>query len=302
MTGQPYEVSGVRYTPREDPHYDRVGMASWYGELFHGRRTANGEIYDMERLSAASPTLPLPVYVRVTNLANNRSLVLRVNDRGPYASSRIMDVSRRAAELLDFRSNGTTQVRVQYLGPAPLNGDDSYERQYAASQRWTHYASATSGQLPADPAAVGSLPKIAAPIAQADAPSFPATSQPINAAAVPTLRWRASAVAPARQVARNTRLSEQVPTKTEASRPDPGSAPSPAGLLIQAGSFKSKDNADRARSELAAIGPVDVAPIAVSGQPFFRVRVGPFASQAEATSALERVTGAGYAGAKLVPN
>ena len=89
--GEPYEVAGIRYTPREDPSYDRVGRASWYGELFHGRRTANGEIYDMDRLSAAHPTLPLPVYAQVTNLANGRTIVVRINDRGPYARDRVID-------------------------------------------------------------------------------------------------------------------------------------------------------------------------------------------------------------------
>ena len=97
VTGPAYRVDGVWYRPQENPAYDRVGTASWYGELFHGRRTANGEIYDMDRLSAASPTLPMPVYARVTNLQNRRSIIVRVNDRGPYRSDRIIDLSRRSA-------------------------------------------------------------------------------------------------------------------------------------------------------------------------------------------------------------
>ncbi len=119
QVGKPYQVGSLVYTPREDPGYDRVGSASWYGELFHGRRTANGEIYDMDRLSAAHPTLPLPVYARVTNLNNGRTIVVRINDRGPYASDRIIDLSRRSAELLGFRNHGTATVRVKYLGRAP---------------------------------------------------------------------------------------------------------------------------------------------------------------------------------------
>jgi rare lipoprotein A len=125
--GQPYDIAGVRYYPREDPSYDRTGQASWYGELFHGRRTANGEIYDMDRLSAAHPTLPLPVYAQVTNLRNGRSIVVRVNDRGPFANDRIIDLSRRSADALGFRREGTAPVRVRYLRRAPLSGDDSYE-------------------------------------------------------------------------------------------------------------------------------------------------------------------------------
>ena len=146
MLGKPYQVGGMWYTPREEPGYNRVGRASWYGELFHGRRTANGEIYDMDRLSAASPTLPLPVYAQVTNLANGRTIVVRVNDRGPYANDRIMDLSRRSAEVLGFRGNGTALVRVKYLGRAPLNGDDHYEQRFLASQSFMQVAAKGKSQ------------------------------------------------------------------------------------------------------------------------------------------------------------
>ncbi|MCE2519101.1 MAG: septal ring lytic transglycosylase RlpA family protein [Alphaproteobacteria bacterium] len=111
--GQPYEIKGVWYHPAEDPFYDEEGIASWYGEPFHGQLTANGEIYDMNELTAAHKTLPMPVYVRVTNLENGRSLVLRVNDRGPFIAGRIIDVSRRGAQLLGFEGKGTARVRVQ---------------------------------------------------------------------------------------------------------------------------------------------------------------------------------------------
>ena len=113
--GNPYEINGIWYYPEEDPYYDEVGIASWYGEPFHGRTTANGDIYDMNELTAAHKTLPMPIYVRVTNLENGRSLVLKVNDRGPFAEGRIIDVSRRAAQLLDFSVQGIVQVRVQVV-------------------------------------------------------------------------------------------------------------------------------------------------------------------------------------------
>ena len=134
--GSPYQIDGRWYRPREEPNYDEVGVASWYGLMFHGRYTANREIYDMDALTAAHPTLPLPSYVRVTNRNNGRSLILRVNDRGPYANDRIIDLSRKAARLLGFEKGGTAPVRVTYLRPAPLNGDDSLERRYLAQQRW----------------------------------------------------------------------------------------------------------------------------------------------------------------------
>ncbi|MGI9380576.1 MAG: septal ring lytic transglycosylase RlpA family protein [Methyloligellaceae bacterium] len=135
--GNPYFIKGRRYVPRVDRSYDRVGIASWYGTDFHGRRTANGEVYDMNALTAAHPTLPMPVYGRVTNLQNGRTIVVRINDRGPYAHNRVIDLSRRSAELLGFKNKGTAKVRVTYLGRAPLNGDDRYERRFLAHQAWS---------------------------------------------------------------------------------------------------------------------------------------------------------------------
>jgi rare lipoprotein A len=303
--GQPYQVAGVWYYPREDPAYNRVGKASWYGELFHGRRTANGEIYDMERLSAAHPTLPLPVYARVTNLENNRSIVVRVNDRGPYANDRVMDVSRRSAELLGFRDKGTAQVRVQYLARAPLNGDDSYERRYLASQSWMQYASGGKTKLDAsEPIAVGSIaanePTPPTPEAKGSAASDWKVSTALGAKMPPLepapLAWQPSAQAspptPKHQVRVLAGGAEVLPKSD--------SLPAVKGLSIQAGSFKSKENADKARAKLSGIASVDVAPLAVGGETYFRVRVGPFRDETEAVSALARVTEAGYDGAKIV--
>ena len=102
-------------------------MASWYGDAFHGRRTANGEIYDKDSLSAAHPTMPLPSYARVTNLGNGHSIIVRVNDRGPYHGGRVMDVSSRVADVLDFKGAGTARVKVEYVGRAPLEGSDDVE-------------------------------------------------------------------------------------------------------------------------------------------------------------------------------
>ncbi len=125
--GNPYQIAGNWFYPTENESYDETGIASWYGRDFHGRRTANGEIYDMDALTAAHPTLPLPIYARVINLENSREIVVRINDRGPYAHDRIIDLSRMSAEALGFSDQGTTRVRVTYLGRAPLDGDDSWE-------------------------------------------------------------------------------------------------------------------------------------------------------------------------------
>ena len=113
--GNPYKIMGRWYYPKEDYSYSEVGIASWYGEDFHAQKTANGEKYDMNTLTAAHRTLPLPSIVRVTNLENGRSLVLRVNDRGPYAKDRIIDISKRGAQLLGYQTKGTAKVRVEIM-------------------------------------------------------------------------------------------------------------------------------------------------------------------------------------------
>jgi rare lipoprotein A len=131
--GKPYVVGGQTYTPEENRHYRGEGLASWYGDDFHGRLTANGEIYDMEAISAAHPTMPMPSYARVTNLSSGKSLIVRVNDRGPYHANREIDVSSKAAELLGFKRMGTARVRVEYVGAAPIEGTD--DRQLIATLR-----------------------------------------------------------------------------------------------------------------------------------------------------------------------
>lgn len=123
LVGKPYQIAGKTYYPSERP-YSAVGLASWYGSDFHGRKTANGEVFDRGSISAAHPTMPLPSYARVTNLRNSRSMIVRVNDRGPYHGGRVMDVSQRVAEALDFHRIGTARVKVDYVGRAGLNGSD----------------------------------------------------------------------------------------------------------------------------------------------------------------------------------
>lgn len=122
--GKPYVVAGRVYVPQDNPNYTATGYASWYGSDFHGRYTANGEIFDKNSISAAHPTMPLPSYARVTNLANHKSIVVRVNDRGPFARGRLIDVSVKTAKLLGFYGHGVTKVKVDYVGRAPLQGSD----------------------------------------------------------------------------------------------------------------------------------------------------------------------------------
>jgi rare lipoprotein A len=122
--GKPYAINGRTYVPEDNPHYRAEGVASWYGRDFHGRLTANGEVYDMHSISAAHTTLPMPCYVRVTNLNNGRSIIVRVNDRGPYHRDRVIDLSIGTAKALDFYHRGIARVRVEYVGRAPIEGSD----------------------------------------------------------------------------------------------------------------------------------------------------------------------------------
>ncbi len=131
--GRPYTISGQRFVPRRDDNYDEIGIGSWYGPNFHGRPTANGEIFDQNEMTAAHTTLPIPSIVEVTNLENGRSVIVRLNDRGPFVDDRIIDLSRAAAEALDYRSRGLARVRVRYLGPAQPNAEPP-QRHYHMAQ------------------------------------------------------------------------------------------------------------------------------------------------------------------------
>lgn len=147
-TMRPYQVKGVWYYPKDDPRYDEVGVASWYGDQFHNRQTSDGEIFDMWIPSAAHKTLPIPCIVSVTNLENGRTIKVRVNDRGPFVSGRIIDLSRAAATELGFLNKGTARVRVRYLGPADSRPDRSLglaltsARPSSGEGRWTVQAGA----------------------------------------------------------------------------------------------------------------------------------------------------------------
>ena len=147
--GNPYKVAGVWYYPKEEPYYDETGYASWYGKDFHGKLTANGEVYNMNALTAAHKTLPMPSYVKVTNLDNNRSIVLRVNDRGPFVAGRLIDVSRRGAQLLGFQKQGVTRVRIQASDERGRVARGPARRQVAQSRQQTQTQSQQAAAAPA---------------------------------------------------------------------------------------------------------------------------------------------------------
>lgn len=259
--GTPYQINGIWYTPAEDFFYDEIGEASWYGPGFHGRTTANGETFDRRALTAAHPTLQMPTLVRVTNLENGRSLVLRINDRGPFAHSRLIDVSERAAELLGFREAGVATVRVQVLT------DESQELASLAGRR--------------ERDAIASAPPAAPPAA-------PVAREPaVVVAAPPPVAVPAPVAEPAATPARPT--------------PDPAPQFTGTGrFYVLAGAFTVEQNARRVESALSRYGPVSIDQATVDGTLFHRVRVGPFANMREANAALGRVLATGIEDARVV--
>lgn len=188
-TGKPYKVAGKTYVPRHNEKYTAVGTASWYGADFHGRLTANGEVFDKHSIAAAHPTLPLPSYVRVTNLSNNRSMVVRVNDRGPFHGGRIIDVSRSVADALDFRRAGTAQVKVEYVGRASLRGSD--DRKLLATLQ---IDGRPAGGAPAVPAAAPVMVASTEPVQPAPATAVPTMAYASPAAQAPVAAAADSAI------------------------------------------------------------------------------------------------------------
>ncbi len=297
--------------------------------MFHGRRTANGEIYDMEALTAAHPTLPLPSLARVTNLENGRSLVVRINDRGPYVGGRAIDLSWAVASLLQVEIAGTAPVRIQYLGPAPLDGDDSYERQVLAHQSWAgprvafaaspakamrYRRSASTASYQAAPrrerAAANPAPVPAEAAFWPDEAAAAPASRPLRpTASLPAATHLASASPEPVQSARRTGFadmpSETSPIRREAA---PGRAASNgAGAVrqrrayVDAGLFPDRRMAERLASTLTGLAPVAVEPETISGTTLHRLRVGPFATESDAAAAVARMRAAGLTGAYVQP-
>ena len=264
--GQPYQIDNVWYYPREQPDYDETGIASWYGPAFYGRKTANGEIYTGDMLTAAHKTLPMPVNVRVTNLDNGKSLVVRVNDRGPYARGRIIDLSKRAAELLDVVKAGTARVRVTYMGRSNLNGGAPPSETPPAIA--DALPAAPSGKV--DSAALGILPGVAvsAPARVASLPSPTSIPAEMFADAQPTGQVTNVAV------------------------------PAATRLYVQVGAFSKMENAQAMLKKLG--GDLRISPLQRGGQTLYRVRSNALGSVKEADTALSRISGAGANDAHIV--
>ena len=280
--GKPYQISGVWYYPQEDFEYDETGIASWYGTKFHGRKTANGETYDMNALTAAHRTLPMPNFVRVTNLENGRSLILRVNDRGPFARGRIIDISRRGAQLLGFQKQGTARVRVQVMA-------DRTRAFKARIRNQTDLAKVGS------PITVDRLPKAKV---QSQALPPPTDSTPdAEIASLPTVQSQTPPAPPAPPL---PSVAPTVEKEFKLSGDVMQSAKVDTNIYIQAGAFSLFDNASRVRARLAPLGDVKLSQVLVNGRDMYRVRVGPLTDVNKADQMLMAVAEAGYKNAKII--
>jgi len=288
--GKPYQIAGVWYYPQEDYEYDESGIASWYGAKFHGRQTANGEIYDMNALTAAHRTLPMPSFVRVTNLENGRSLILRLNDRGPFARGRIIDISRRGAQLLNFQRQGTARVRVQILA----------DQTRALKTRITNQAQLakagspiTVDRLPKPKVQAQSLPPVGgAPVGattpsptdstQSPQPVIQSVTTPETLPSPPPVTEVAAVEEPV--ISENVEVAPAVNTN----------------IFVQAGAFSRFDNANRVKARLSSFGDVNLSQVLVKGRDLYRVRLGPIENVGEADRVLAVVASAGYPEARII--
>jgi rare lipoprotein A len=281
--GQPYKIDGVTYTPKEDFNHVETGVASWYGPGFHGKSTANGERYDQTDRTAAHRTLQMPSIVRVTNLSNGLSTVVRINDRGPFASNRVIDLSRTAAQELDVIRNGTARVRIEQLQAESLAVKDVAINGGGPTEQHAVLAQLASGKrAPQQPQQVM------------------ATAQPeVTSAAAPVQAgWPANPRNPA--VAQ-----EQAPAPSGKGGPTistlaSASPTASAGFYVQTGSFSTAENAGRQREAVRSYGSSEISQASASGRDVYRVRLGPYTTADAAGIVADRLKRSGYGDARVV--
>jgi rare lipoprotein A len=257
--GRPYQVAGRWFTPKEQPGYDKKGQASWYGEAFHARKTSNGEWFDMADLTAAHPTLPLPSYAKVTNLENGKVVVVRINDRGPFVGTRLIDLSKRTSEYLGFKHKGKAMVRVQWIAEAPL--DDKGYRHLAMM----------NGQLKR-----GSSMR---QLTQTASRATPANTQVAEGESV------------------DEPAAETVAYKAPATEPEPTFVS--AGYVIHVATFGKRANADAAYEFLQDTAQVQMFQFQGGDAPLYRLQTVTVADQEEAHSILQQIHAVGFPDAKI---
>lgn len=308
--GSPYKIDGVWYTPQEEFTHVETGVASWYGPGFHGKSTANGERYDQTERTAAHRTLQMPAIVRVTNLENGRSTVVRINDRGPFARNRVIDLSRSAADELDIVRTGTARVRIDQLQAESLAVKEVALSGGGPSEQMTAVAQVSSGKAtapaaapvqavayvppapPPPPAAPPPAPVVQPPVMQ------PPVVQPVAVPAVAPAVWTPSRPSP-----------EAFPvSSSESARPTVASLVednvrhTAGGFYVQAGAFASAENAERQRAAVSSYGATEISQGSAAGRALYRVRLGPYSTPDAAGIVADRLKRSGYGDARVVAN
>jgi rare lipoprotein A len=322
--GKPYTIKGRTYYPEHDPNYEEEGIASWYGPGFHGESTANGERFDKMAMTAAHRTLPLPSIVNVTNLKNNKTVVVRVNDRGPFASDRIIDLSKRAAQEIDMIGAGTAKVRVEYLPEASMRYVAMLKSGYAPASISIESVMVASSDTAAQsvttienpPPSGGWWDKLN-PIASAQAaqPNSSATIEtvPVETTVTDTLppldkapppepvpAWASKPSATPSATRSPFDVLKDDPKYGAAVAPPPPSAVAGA-YYVQLGVFGVKANADQLAAKFQDIANVSVEPVSASpGKTLYRVRLGPFIDQTAASEMLGRARSMGIKDARII--
>jgi len=274
--GTPYQIKNVWYYPKIDYEYDETGIASWYGPNFHQKRTANGEIFDQNAITAAHRTLPMPSVVRVTNLENGRSLIVRINDRGPFAHGRIIDLSRRSAQLLGFARKGTAKTRVQILAAESK----------AIAQK------AKGGYTAAIPPIANNAPS---------PPAVPMTN--VSVKTLPVIPGMKTAVQKTPEVLKSEirkKNSAIKLTKLSKSRNIVQLPVEKSEIYVQVASFRRKVSAQNFQKLIADLGITGVYEAIVKGKQFHRVRIGPLKDVTQADNILINLIKRGYPGARVV--
>ncbi len=319
--GKPYTINGETYHPEHDPNYVEEGMASWYGPGFHGGQTANGERFNKMDMTAAHRTLPMPSIVKVTNLKNNRTVVVRINDRGPFAHNRIIDLSKRAAEEIDMIRAGTVKVRVEYLPEATERYVAMLKSGYSPasiSLEEVQLAAADPEELlirtaenPPVKTDENAWWKGLSPIASAQAQEV---SAPVEVRPVPVKTTTTETLPP---LDASPETSE-IPSWAKTPKPAPVAAKNPAEpspfdalkeapkmepagqYLVQLGVFGQKENANHLAAKFKDAANVIVEPVETNGQTLYRVRIGPFIDETAAGEMRDRARAMGVADARVV--
>ncbi len=309
--GNPYKIDGVWYVPADQPDYDDVGMASWYGGDFHNKLTANGEMFDMNAYSAAHKTLPMPSIVEVTNLDNGKKLRLRINDRGPFVGERIIDVSRAAAVALGFNQQGLAKVRVRYIGPAKLLAPSDVASGNTTAPSSSYYATNPEYQPSPDTMAeqdIAPIPLGLAPPAASPAPVYGQSSSGISASQLPPLQnattvsdnqYASQAQAPEYAV-QSMAPEPEAPAPPPQAQPQQYIPPATGRYQVVVGAFASQTSAENLVQQLGGMGRASLVPVDRAGQTLYRVVVDGLSDDTQARIVQQRAISMGLTDARMV--